>query len=771
MVAKVRTNVQSSEYPALASLVLTVVGTAIAGPFGGLAGGLIGTYLDQAFIFPALFGRPSGPRLEDLQVQTASEGSNGRYILGPQNRTAGTLIWATDFKESSNSSKKGPTTYTYSCSYAVYCGEGPARKIKRIWADTKVIYEDGVIDSRVGDIRIYKGTSTQTADPLMEAADPGNTPAYRDTAYFVIEDLQLLDWGNRTPNFSFEYVSDVQMPVQTAVKEILQRAGLAEAEIDTSRIGSCLRGYVVLGPQETVRILNPLMTAFSLGGRDSGGVLQFFKRGQEDEYGEIPLVDLGAHEEGQKPKEHPVLLTDSREFNLPSEVVVQYINPDNDLQQGSQRHRRVGPTSTDVVSLTLPITLKNSEASELSKTILWSGYSERQLIEASLPPSHMRIQEGDIVRLPISTDTVADVRVIEVNRGFNMLTTIRGHVTDKATYTQTSVVDDNAATPDVEDPPFLNWFVLDIPALATNHTGILGFYAAAAFVDGEYPWRGAKGFKSLDNADFDEGWTHTIETPMGYTVNALAADGGATDLWLDEINTVDVYLYEGELASTTLDNMLAGVNRMLVGSEIIGFQTATFLGNKTYRLSNLLRGLRDTKDAIGTHIPNERAVVLEVSKLVFNTGLEQADVGSTRYYKIAASGENLLDVDALEHVPKAATFRHFTPCHLEVSRDETNDNVSISWVRRSRGLAPPLSVGSGPLLDDIEEYLVEIRLAYSTPLRQTTLSEITSFTYTAAMQTEDGLTPGTTAFWVFVYQRSSVAGLSKPAIQFFSPTA
>ncbi len=42
-------------------------------------------------------------------------------------------------------------------------------------------------------------------DPLIAAVEGnGNAPAYRGTAYVVLENLDLTPFGNRIPQFSFE---------------------------------------------------------------------------------------------------------------------------------------------------------------------------------------------------------------------------------------------------------------------------------------------------------------------------------------------------------------------------------------------------------------------------------------------------------------------------------------------------------------------------------------------------------------------------------------
>src|SRR5690606_12737308 len=77
--------------------------------------------------------------------------------------------------------------------------EGPITGIGRVWADGKPMDLSGVT------WRWYPGDETQTADPCIAAKmSAANTPAYRGTAYVVLEELPLSNYGNRLPQLSFE---------------------------------------------------------------------------------------------------------------------------------------------------------------------------------------------------------------------------------------------------------------------------------------------------------------------------------------------------------------------------------------------------------------------------------------------------------------------------------------------------------------------------------------------------------------------------------------
>ncbi|VAW00743.1 Gene Transfer Agent host specificity protein, partial [hydrothermal vent metagenome] len=124
----------------MATLVLTAVGTAIGGPIGGLIGATIGQQIDQNILFKPK-GR-EGPRLQELAVQTSSYGSQVPRIYGNM-RVAGTVVWATDLKESKSREGGGKgrpstTVYSYSACFAVALSSRAVKNIGRIWADGKI---------------------------------------------------------------------------------------------------------------------------------------------------------------------------------------------------------------------------------------------------------------------------------------------------------------------------------------------------------------------------------------------------------------------------------------------------------------------------------------------------------------------------------------------------------------------------------------------------------------------------------------------------------
>ncbi len=100
---------------------------------------------------------------------------------------------------------------------------GRDRGIRRVWADGREI------DRTTFEMRVHTGSEDQAPDPLIEAKQgAGNAPAYRGTAYVVLERFPLADYGNRIPQFQFEV-----MRPQVALRHRIRGVALIPARRST----------------------------------------------------------------------------------------------------------------------------------------------------------------------------------------------------------------------------------------------------------------------------------------------------------------------------------------------------------------------------------------------------------------------------------------------------------------------------------------------------------------------------------------------------------
>jgi len=222
----------------MAGTVLGAVGGAVAGPLGAAVGRALGGVLDARLI-GSLAPVRRGPRIEALKVQGTAEGAPTAWVAG-RARVTGQVIWAARFLEdrrTESAGKGGPRTETsaYSLSFAVAICEGEIDGIGRVWADGRPMDLTGVT------MRVHRGGEDQAPDPLIEAVQGEEAPAYRGVAYAVFEDLALGPFGNRAPQLSFE---------------VFRRPRGAEPALEDLLEGVCLipgAGEFVLATEAVVR--------------------------------------------------------------------------------------------------------------------------------------------------------------------------------------------------------------------------------------------------------------------------------------------------------------------------------------------------------------------------------------------------------------------------------------------------------------------------------------------------------------------------------------
>lgn len=239
----------------MATLLLSAVGAAVGSGFGGTVLGLSGAVIGRAIgatvgraIDQRLLGAGSEPvevgRVDRFRLTGASEGAEVAQVFG-RARIAGQIIWATRFVESATRSGGGKgtprprvTTYSYSVSFAVALCAGVILGIGRVWADGQEIDPDTL------NLRVYPGSADQLPDPRIEAVEgAGAAPAFRGTAYVVIEDLDLGRFGNRVPQLSFEVIrpaqgrlADAEVRLDQAVRAVAMMPGSGEYTLATTPV-------------------------------------------------------------------------------------------------------------------------------------------------------------------------------------------------------------------------------------------------------------------------------------------------------------------------------------------------------------------------------------------------------------------------------------------------------------------------------------------------------------------------------------------------------
>lgn len=589
---------------------------------------------------------------------------------------------------------------------------------------------EGVVDP------VMLGQNGNLATSSQSAADI--TPAYRHIWWLMIQGLHITPYGNRVPQLTFDLIAHSSITVGEVIASILSRAGLTADEYDVSRVSGDVSGYTLKGPTTISTALTPLLRAFDIVAQQSSGKLTFFHRGDEYEW-TVNEQELAASEEGQDiPR--PFSTADVSDHSLPREVRVQYFDVSNNLQRGSQHERRINEESSDVVrSVEIPLSLTAGEARGIASRELWRAWIERQRITMRLPPSYAGIQEYDIVSVTVD-DAPYRILVMEVNWGANYVLEVKGVIDSGEVFPTTGPADDpvtNLDRPYV--PPALLSTVIDHAPLQSAHINTPGLYYAASRSYAGASWAGAALYVSEDDTEFTQVVSVPSESTIGIASTMLA--DGPVGIW-DRKNTVDIEVKSGTLENVPEENVLRGENIAILGDEIIGYANATLISTGVYRLSMLLRGLRDTADQTNAHTTTgDRFIPLSTTNIGF-VSIEPALIGQVGYYKFVANGGDVDNYPSQEYTPEDGTRKPFAPVHVTKTLDGSN-NAWIYWERVSRDLIeifPGLT--EVPLIEDTETYEVDIYLSDVVVRTLYSATGQRQLTYAAVLQEIDGLTPG-----------------------------
>jgi hypothetical protein len=534
------------------------------------------------------------------------------------------------------------------------------------------------------------------------------------------------------------------------VAELFKAAGLESTDYDVTRLTDTLEGFVLMQPISVRDAVDQLASAFFFDVVESDGILKCVPRGSESVIS-VPEDDLIP---SAKSGVQDVLeINYAQELELPQRVNVTYIDRPFNYDPNTQSSQRQTVKSVDQVTMNLPIVLGATQAKQIADITLYSTWKERVSFSLSLPPQYVRVEPSDVVTVTVS-GVAHQMRVIKTDMERNGMMKISAVAEDVSSYDFYTPPGENSGnlTPPVLVPGTLVQFV-DAPPLPTDTVPNQGLLRIGVAPDG-INWNGSAIYRSDDGG-----------TAGGNTFNLLAGlDGAATfgaiitnlpagtfETW-DNVNTVDVILTSGSLAGVTELAVLNGANAALIGEELVQFQNAQLIGDKTYRLSKLLRGRQGTEWAIGTHQEGDRFILLNPA--LYTTAIANNLIGRQLFYKAVSVGSSLAATDEQAFTYTGRNLKPFSPVHVKGVRDGTG-NLTISWLRRSRVDAEWRDGVDIPLGEESERYEVEIMDGAT--VKRTIATTSPTASYSAAEQTTDFGSPQSSVA-VKVYQISAVAG-------------
>lgn len=657
----------------MATVVLTVVGGAIAGPIGATLGAMAGRAIDDQ-----LFAGPprEGPRLRELQVQLSSYGAAIPKLFGTM-RVAGTVIWASDLREAGATGGKGSArvrNYSYSASFAVALSARPIRGIGRIWAEGKLLRgAAGDWKTRTG-FRWYPGDETQTADPLIESiVGIGNAPAHRGLAYAVFEDLALADFGNRIPSLTFEVEADSgPVPVGRIAETLGEGAIRAEAA------GPALIGYAASGERRrdaVAALIDPLGGWYAPDG--DGTVLRLGPGSTRVITADGPVGD---GPEWRRPA------------RVPSDVAIAYHDIDRDFQAGVQQVLHPGGARR-MLRVELPAALQAAQAAAIAGDIAARAALAGEVRTIGLDWRALDLAPGD--RVTIAGEAgMWRVRRLRIESMRITLDLVRIAV---ATLPVPPAVGQPRLAADVVAGA-TRLMLVELPGEAGDTAPTI----AAAAAGTREGWRRA----TLLTGDDRVGWTEIGDSAAPATMGIVTRPpGSASALIEDRANTIEVTLLHDDMTLDGIDALALdrGGNAALVGDEIVQFAAAERIGAARWRLSRLWRGRRATEAAIDRHRTEEAFLLLDPAAL---RRIEQPLPAVGQVVAAMAVGVAADDVARATVIPTGTALVPPAPVHLTAVMRA--GMLELRWVRRARGSAAWRDGVELPLGEEREAYRVTI---------------------------------------------------------------
>lgn len=800
----------------------------------------------------------SSPRLNDLSAPKSNYGVQIPKVWGSF-RLTGNLIWANPIREVVKKKKKRrgkgfgskveTTTYSYYGDFAMLLCTGPIVGIKRIWLNSKLVYNvssdaDGATLANSKKLkndylRIYTGSANQPPDPLIQASmGIENTPAYRHRAYLVFHDLPLADYGNRFPSVAVEVCTigsidangrtiDTPADLSSIIRDICITSGLSETEIEALEINQPLTGFFINSSISAREALSQLQQTYFFDCVESGGKLKFINSKRPQSTLELNPKQLAASEYGQS-RGSNFTQTRIQDLELPTEVSVTYFDPSLNYAEGMQYSRKSTSDKRNAQVLNLPIVLTPTEALTIADRLLYLSWTRRSSYKFSLSLRYSLLEPGDTIAVPFH-GTGEIVQISKINIGANLLLEIEASAYESSVYSHSSIVEaastqtinpnnntyqlsqrnltaitqvkngSTTYTPGVDytfdlvngtvtpvdggsilpgaaltisytqdevSPPFSQVIaagdttlrVLDVPLIADSDVDS-GLYLAA---DGGENWHDCTVYVSRNGgSSYDLALVLITKSTFGSCNTTLAASQNSG---IDNINSLSVTIRSGELESVSLTDLNNGDNIALVGNEIIRFQTATLAGERTYTLSNLLRGCRGTEWAQSTHTAGESFYLL--SDYLERVEGSVSDVGTSLLFKAVTAGQSLDEVSPTAITVAGNSLKPYSPVNPTATKDPLG-NITISWTRRDRKAGLRTDYANLPMSEVSEKY--EIDVYSGSTIVRTLFCSAPNYIYTAENQMVD-FGRITSTIVIKIYQISGVVGRGYALVTTLTPT-
>ena len=645
-------------------------------------------------------------------------------------------------------------------------------------------------------IELYLGTDGQGPNGLLEGyLGQGNAPAFRNSAYFVITNLQLMDFGNAVPTMTAEVqrTPNGTTSLVEIMTDVCYQAGLTTGQFDAiSNVdATTFPGFSITSNQSAREAVSELQKVFPIDAAESGFQIIFNMLNTRASQIVDPN-DLAAHVDTEPaPNRREVTITS--DYDLPQRINLKYQEPARSYSPNSLYAARYNTPSMNIEDLDVTIALDRDTAQTAVQNLLGYRMLARRSYKWMLPRKYVTLEPTDAFRMPNSLDASRydQYYCTEVHVGANGLLEVHGvdHVyVDPNLKPSDQQPDDlsvstggNTSLPSTSQTvPFL----LDLPLLQDSDRDSPGFYVMLAgafngwgggtlYVDVASATIATAYGLSLATASAGSAWetvaSSSINVPQGTCLTALAPK--MHGCYWDRESSLLVRIANGmTLQSAAESDILSQLlNVTVIGGEVVQYANATALGNGLYKVTDFLRGLRGTERLIDGHVTGEYFVRLSGS--VQRVPTTKGEIGIADSFRAVSVGQDTSTAVNVTFTDTGSSVKPYTVKVYQKFRDADGD-VTVSWWPRVRTGGAWLS-GSDvtlPTNDSPETYQVDVctsadptTVIKSYVLTGTQVNMGASFVYSALQQAADyaaaaGHPVPLGPVYLAIYQISTVIG-------------
>lgn len=558
----------------------------------------------------------------------------------------------------------------------------------------------GTIQGGSSSFVIYPGNDTQDPDPTEEADvdaqyGAGSTTAHRDVAGTVHTNFDLSRWGGIVPNFNQVWEHATLKTLDTIYGSLCERVNVLAANDDYDFTG--LSAIASRGMRIAGRLFQPaeimdspeIQLAYSYFVTEAEGQIVGYAEGDE------PTLTIDDTEVGWLDGESdvPDIIPEldsilASEINLPREMIVKSISPDDDWDLNTQTARRQITEGVTTELLEIEIAQLNDERRATAQRGLYRKYVAGTAHKFTLPWTYLYIFPGYKIIINRAEGFTHTFRLTQFDGGIGVCN-CEGVALEPETFNQPATGSTSPGyVPPQAIPAMTVMSLLDTPLLRdgdiTNNDGV-GWYVVGTPRTGfDQAWPGFNLLMFKNNE-----WGFKAESRLPGTigtvvsVTSLSTDPTTIDA-VGEI-VVDLYGTTQTLSSVTEPDIEGGANLALAGGMVFNFadavQEAGFPNRWT--LTTLLNGQKGTDHLISAVAADDRFVLLnEAVKFV---PMEIEDLNVEYDYRAVTVGQSLDDAATIPAVWTGEGLRESKVTDLNAVVDASG-NWHVSAVGHPRRL-------------------------------------------------------------------------------------